>query len=407
MHSSDAVGGSQLPVSYTPAQISLMTNLIRKRPILLWNAILILPAAVSLCVGVFNALSPAYSKDFQWSGTHLTLLHIDPYRQFLLHDPGHLLVRTQVPNYLHELYILLLPLGALSFSSAWLVWLILNCLFAAIVLLVLRKIYSLDNARTLLLTSLLLASTPFRIAVAAGTESLLELLLFCLFFHFEGEIKRGIVLGLSYSKYSFSPVLFFYLFFRRRYRILAISLIPPVLGLIFMWLLVKGSLITLALEPLRVSRTGVSPGLADLMLIVHAAFDRVVQNKVASTIAYSFALIASALYAFFLSRRKDLSLQDEFASIAIGSLIFFPHLTYDFVFLIVPVAACLAGAISRVKVIVLCLCGLSLFAVKFLFLLGNPLPKTYVSFTVLLVLSAMLLMLGRPDFAQAIEADAS
>lgn len=60
---------------------------------------------------------------------------------------------------------------------------------------------------------------------------------------------------------------------------------------------------------------------------------------------------------------------------------------------------------NRAKVIVLCLCGLSLYAVKFLYLLGHPLPKAYVSLTVLFVFSGLLLMLAHPDFAQSIEAD--
>lgn len=384
--------------------MTFMTFL-KKRPILFWNAILILPAAVSLCAGIVNALRPGYSEDFQWSGTHLMLHHIDPYRQFLLHDPGHLLLMTQVPNYLQQLYVLLLPLGALSFSSARLIWLILNCLFAVVVLLTLRKIYSLDNARTLLLATLLLASTPFRIVLGAGTESLLELMLVCLFFCFEGEIKRGILLGLSYFKYSFSPVLFFYLLFRRRYRILAASLIPPVSGLAVMWLFVKGNVVTLAIEPLLVSRTGVSPGLADLMMLVHFAFDRLLQKPVASAIAYAVALSASAVYAFLLSRRKGLLLQNEFAAVAIGSLMFFPHLTYDFVFLIVPVAACLTGAMNKAKIVVLCLCSLILYVVKLLPLLGHLLSDTSISLAVLLVLSGMLLTLAHPDFTTPVEAD--
>jgi hypothetical protein len=174
-----------------------LKTLVRRRPILVLNVALILPAALSLYGGIRNALRPGYSEDFQWSGAHLTVHHIDPYRQFLLNDPGHLILMTQVPNYLHELYILLLPLGALTFTSARLVWLLLNCIFTIIVIASLQKIYGLDRAKTFLLALLLLASTPFRVVLGAGTESLLELTFFCLFFCLEGQITRGLVLGLS------------------------------------------------------------------------------------------------------------------------------------------------------------------------------------------------------------------
>lgn len=365
----------------------------KKRPILFWNVILFLPAAVSLYGGVRNALRPGYSEDFQWSGAHLTFHHIDPYRQFLLNDPGHLILMTQVPNYLHELYILLLPLGALTFTSAKLIWLVLNCFFTVIVLATLRKIYALDRAKTFLLALLLLASTPFRVVLGAGTESLLELAFFCLFFYLEGEIKRGVVLGLSYLKYSFSPVLFFYLVFRRRYRLLEISILPPLLGLLIMWSLVSGNIVTLAREPFAVSRTGVSPGMGDLMSFVHIAFGRFLQGSGASSVAYFVALIASAGYAFFLSRQDPFTDQMEAASIAIASLLLFPHLVYDFVFLIVPMAACLAGPLKRKKIVVLSGCGLILYGYRLLPMLRHPVTHTHTSVGIFLLLFAMLVAL--------------
>jgi len=373
-----------------------MTSL-KKRAILTWNAVLILPAAVSLYGGVRNALRPGYSEDFQWSGAHLTLHHIDPYHQFLLHDPGHLILMTQVPNYLHELYILLLPLGALTFASARLVWLVLNCLFTVVVLATLRTIYALDPAKTFLLALLLIASTPFRVVLGAGTESLLELTFFCLFFYLEGEIKRGLVLGLSYLKYSFSPVLFLYLAFRRRYRLLAISMLSPLLGLLAMWLLVRGNIGTLGLEPFAVSRTGVSPGMGDLMKLAHVAFDRVLLGPLASNAAYFVAIVASAGYAFFLARQDYLTRQVEAASLAIASLMFFPHLVYDFVFLIVPIAACLAAPWNRTKVGVLSACSVILYGYRLVPILGHGIVHTSVSIVVFLLLLGMLVVFGRKE----------
>jgi hypothetical protein len=206
---------------------------------------------VSLYAGIRNSL--LRSQDLQWSGAHLALQHIDPYSQFLNHDPEHRILFSQVPNYLYELYILLLPLGALSFPHAKPVWLLLNCLFAILAVFLLRRIYDLPRSQAFLLLLRLFCSTPFRIALGAGGQSLFELLLFCLLFYFTRPTGQGIALGLSYSKYSFSPVVFLYLFFRRRFRVLAISFIAPLIGLLAIGFLVHRSPVTLSTEPLAVA----------------------------------------------------------------------------------------------------------------------------------------------------------
>ena len=379
----------------------------KKRTILWVNVALILPGAISLYAGLRNALRPGHSQDFQWSGTSLALHHVDPYRQFLAHDPGHLILMSQVPNYLHELYLLLLPLGAMSFASARMIWLVCNCIFTAVVLFLLRRIYALDQARTLLLALLFLASTPFRIVVGAGTESLLELFLFCLFFYFEADINRGIVLGLSYLKYSFSPVLFLYLVFQRRYRLLGVSVVPPLLGLLGMWLLVHGSLMTLAMEPFAVSKVGVTPGMGDLMLLVHIGFGRLLPKTITDQLAYAAALLASACCAFFLSRQKGICRGREAALIAVASLMFFTHLTYDFVFLIVPAAACLEGSMNRSKALALSAISLILYGVKVIPMLGSSSIVTALQAGIVFtLLFGVFVLFSRREFA-IVQADQS
>jgi hypothetical protein len=368
----------------------------RIRPITWLNALLSLPAAVSLYAGFHNALRPGYSRDFQWSGTHLVFHHIDPYHQILIHNPGNLILWSQIPNYLQELYILLLPLGVISFTSARFIWVVLNCVFTILILSILRKNYGLDRDKTLLLALLLLASTPFRIVLGSGTESLLELFFFCLVFYFDGYAQRGIALGLSYLKYSFSPVLFIYLFFRRQYRILAISLIPPVLGLSAMWLFVHGSIVTLAVEPLAVNQIGISPGLADLMVLIHLALDRVMALLTVNKITYVVALPASAAYAWFLSRQGDIFPERDAAALAVASLMCFTHLTYDYVFLIIPIAACLSGPMNKAKLYVLSVSSVVLYGIKIVPMLPTSRMKEIgLPLTIFLLMSGMLILFTR------------
>jgi hypothetical protein len=365
---------------------------VKIRPVVCINAVLALPASISLYAGIRNSL--ARSQDFQWSGADLALHHIDPYRQFLSHDVEHRILFSQVPNYLHELYILMLPLGSLGFSHAKPVWAVLNCLFAVLITHLLRQLYNLPRPETILLLLLLFCSTPFRIALGNGQQTLLELLFFCLIFYFTKPMGQGTALGLSYSKYSFSPVVFLYFFFRRQFRMLAISAVVPLAGLLIMWALVHGNLITLGTEPLVVSHIGVAAGLGDLMTIIQIFFHKIVPEPVVGRLIYAAALLASAGYAFWLSRQKSVSIRRDAAPIAVASLMFFTHLTYDYVFLVIPLAAALATPRGKPKIFLLVAIGLLWFGVKFLQPLGDSQPaQATISVVVFLLLFGVLIAL--------------
>ncbi len=364
------------------------------------NLALVFPAAISFYGALRNVFREGHFQDFQWSGTSLTFHHIDPYHQALIHDPNHSILLSQAPNYLHELYLLLLPFGAFSFHAARPYWALLDCLFTALSVLMLRQIYNLDRSRTLLIALLLLISTPFRIALGAGTEALLELFFFCLVFYCVNQFASGIATGLSYFKYSFSPVLFFYFLFTKRYRLLAISLLPPLLGLLLMWLLVRGNLFTLAIEPFLVSRINVSTGLGDLMSVLHFLLDKTLTISKTGTLAYALAIAASAGYAFYLSRHCELSPQRAATAIAVASLMFFTHLTHDYVLLILPLAACLAGPLSRPRILVLAAIGIIWYGVKILPIFGGShAVLTTAAIIVFSLLAAMLVLLDQIDAA--------
>ncbi|HMH13318.1 MAG TPA: glycosyltransferase 87 family protein [Edaphobacter sp.] len=365
----------------------------RLRPIVWINAALVFPAVLSVYAGIRNSLSR--SQDFQWSGAHLALQHVDPYSQFLRHDPEHSIQLSQVPNYLHELYILLLPLGSLSFSHAKPLWAILNCLFAILIALILRRIYDLPHSQALLLLLLLFAGTPFRIVLGNGQQSLLELLLFCLIFYFARPTGQGIALGLSYSKYSFSPVVFFYLFFCRRFRVLAISLALPLLGLLAMGLLVHGSLLTLSTEPLAVSRTDTINGLGNLMTIIQIACRNVLSVPLTQKIMAAAALLASVAFTFALARQQEIYPRRDAAALAVATLMFFPHRTYDYVFLAIPLAAALATPLLRTKAYILTTVALLWFGIKLIPTSLPPGMQLIEQMTVFLLLSGILMLVSR------------
>ena len=313
-----------------------MRELISPRQSSLLNMAIAIPAIVSLSVGIRNGLRR--SQDFQWSGSHLLGLHVDPYLQHLRHDPEHRILMSQVPNYLHLLYVLMLPLGVLPFGVARDVWVVINVVLTIVCVVLLGKVYQLERSRTVLLGFLLLLSTPFRVMLGNGQQGMLEtLLLVLLLTSIRG---RGFILGLSYFKYSFSPLFVFYYAFRGRWRLLLASLIPPMIGLSLFWSIVHGRLLTVGLEPFAVSHTGgVSPGMGDLMTLGMQLSQHFAADK-SNTAGMILALLGSVLVGWLVARRRPTD-ADAFATLAPASLLMLIHLSYDFVLLVIPLAALL------------------------------------------------------------------
>jgi Glycosyltransferase family 87 len=291
-------------------------------------------AMVSLVVASEQAVHA--SRDFQWTGARLLAQHIDPWATTLKAKPL-VLVDLSPPNYLHELYVLLLPLTGLSFRTASLVWCVGNILLSLVIVVCIRRLYAFDGRTTLVLLLLLWMSLPFRSALAKGQQSLLELALLCLFYTLHSAVSRGVLLGLSYAKYSFSPVLFMVLLFRGRFRVLTISLLPPVLGFLVVWYMLGGAPLRLAVEPLLVSRLNVSPGLGDLMTLIDRLLQRHLAQPPITPLSYAIALVCSIAYGFRLAWRQ-LAPDAELTLLSLATLLIFKHLVYDYVFLILPLA---------------------------------------------------------------------
>ncbi len=235
--------------------------------VLLWCATL---AGIISCVaGVVHAVPR--SQDFQWSGEHLLLQHVDPWRDYLLGDPVHGLLATQVPNYLPVLYVLLVPFGLMSTSGANLAWALCNAVFAVWSALLAARFYGFRSWRGRLgITAAVLAAAPTRVTMGNGQQGLLILLVWSLALLHPGPTtpRRAALAGVSYLKYSFAPALVLYLLLRdgmrRGIRILLWSLIPAVVATLLVWLWITGGhdlrhLVALITEPLAVTRVGYQP----------------------------------------------------------------------------------------------------------------------------------------------------
>ena len=68
--------------------------------------------------------------------------------------------------------------------------------------------------------------------MANGQASIFILFVLTVFYSSQSMFLRGLTLGLSYSKYSFTPLIVLVQLFKRRIAPLAISLVPPLLGIL-------------------------------------------------------------------------------------------------------------------------------------------------------------------------------
>ena len=234
---------------------------------LLWCAVL--AGVVSCIAGVVHAVPR--SQDFQWSGERLLLQHVDPWRDYLLGDPAHALVATQVPNYLPILYVLLVPFGWMSATAANLSWALCNALFATGSALLAARFYGFRSSRgRLSIIAAMLAAAPTRVSISNGQQGLLVVGLWSVALLLSRPLspRRAALAGVSYLKYSFAPALALFLLlrdgFRRGVPALLWSLVPTAAATLLVWFWITGGrdahhLLALVTEPLAVTRVGYQP----------------------------------------------------------------------------------------------------------------------------------------------------
>lgn len=307
-------------------------------------ALLLALAVLSVAQGGRNALRD--SRDFQWEGAHLLLQHVDPWQEYLAGDPQHYFQLKQIPTYLPILYLLLAPIGLVSYSTAKAAWLLCNLLFATTSAIVAARFYGFRAQGTLLILSLLLLATATRNTLGNGQNGLLVLLLWTIsLLAVRVTKKRAVAAGVSYFKLNFAPPVFLYLLLRGGVARAAISLLPWAISFVFAWAWIGGPFLTLLLEPVRVARTGYYPngGGANLMDALQLPLRAMHVPDLAvqvSTFAVALAITAAVLW-LAIARSPNLT-GWHMALAATMSYSLYKHHAYDAVVLLLPLCFALA-----------------------------------------------------------------
>jgi len=379
------------PMKEDIARAGVLPSSLKLRILIL--AMLAVMAFVSTSVGIKEAAfsNPATEGiDFQWSGANLLSQHIDPWKLFIEHQDQGKIILGQQPNYLAELFLLLQPLGRMPFQEAVKWWCGFNLVFTGCVLYLVSKMFILDRDHALLIAFALIASMPFRVTLHIGQHSLFVLLMLCLTFSARNVFIRGITLGISYSKYSFAPLIVVMLLAKRRAGVVLMSIVPPLVGLLVAWYMLGGDLKTLALEPFGVAKIAMGPGAADIMTPLEALLRTLgISSSLRFSIPAVLGLIAAFVSGIWIGRSKQMDERVQFAVALTLTLVCLKHVIYDFVVLVVPIAAAIMARQSKARIIVL-LCG-------FHFWFITPIvQKVFPEFSAIkiVIYSALLLLMG-------------
>lgn len=308
-----------------------MTTTLRPRAIRVGLVVVLCAlAAGSAAVGVGNALDT--SQDFQWSPARVLASGANPYAAALTGSDQ--IILAQLPNYLHLLYLLLIPLGVLPFAVAKGIWAVMNLMMAVAVAMVVGRWLRLPGLQQTALVALLLIATPTRNVTSNGQQAMLILLCAVLAFRVARASGAGALLAVALTKYSFAPIALVGLL-RGRWRAVLVSAAVSAGALVVFAVVSGGPLLEVAVQPLQVSQRSVGQGVADLMTIA----DYVVGAGAGSLVGYVAA--AAGLLLFTLVAYRPIRDGDWVLALACASLISllcFKHLIYDFVFLL-PVLA--------------------------------------------------------------------
>lgn len=371
-----------------------------------WRLLLVLLAVLAVVsVGVGMQRAELHSQDFQWSPARILLEGDNPYRVFLDGDPESRLLLAQHPNYAQLMFVLLLPLAALPFNAAKLSWGLINIVLAVGSGVLTGKYLQLSGRQILLITLLLVSSTPFRNCLGNGQHSLL------IYFSFIAGLwllerqrlwmRRWLgpmALGLTYMKYSFAPSLAVGLLLRRGWRPLLLSFVPVLAGALAVALALREpSLPAFLSQPLAVTDHGTTNGAFDLLALLRQLLG--LEPSVLRMSQAACLLLAGG--APLLARRLDE--QRFWCFTAVASLSFVTHLLYDYVFLLLPLAYAFTPAARQQRWAIAGCVSFSWFLFRGLVAFDlPPMAGTLLGLLVNLLLPALLLRPSPASLASAI-----
>jgi len=314
--------------------INILINKLNKKFIILFFILIIIFSLISIshALRIANISALGGGIDFQFSPSVLFMDKINPYEYFLEGNSDNKIMYAQWPSYAHLTYILFAPFTFLDWENARFLWSIINLFFAIFCVVLLSKQKKLSSHQTLLVCLIFLCSSPLRNCIGTGNQTFLILFIFLSFFI--GNCKtKNFCLGVSFIKYTFSPVLIFFIYFKDSFKGLFLSSLSCIFGWLFFSYYLDQNIFETFMQPLDVAFAGFhqSSARSDIFTIIGYF------NYFSNFIHFDLARASIVIFFSILISKDILKINGNFNHlnlILISSLFLFPHLMYDFIVLL-------------------------------------------------------------------------
>jgi hypothetical protein len=299
-------------------------------------AILIALAALSAFQGFRNAVvRPNGSQDNQWGPSRMLLIRENPYANFMDPDKRNQFILSQYPNYPASGLIMLWPYAAFEWPTAKLLWAVTNFMLTGLALYLLFGFLpeGTSNRAKILLSCLLLMSTPWRSGIGNGQHAVwtLTFILLAIRLCTSGKFGRSAALAASWFKYSIAfPITLFFCRGRKGWvTVFSAALIHAVLTIALALYLMESPLALLK-GPIEVAMISTTTGVVDVMSIsTNIGLDSNIPAGVAALLILSIAYWATS---------KEEDMLSALSTLSLTSMTLVTHLNYDFIFLVIPLA---------------------------------------------------------------------
>jgi len=299
----------------------------------LFLLIFILVVLALISTGYALSIANSYgSMDFQYSPTLLFKNKINPYEYFLYSENLDKIIAVQYPAYTHAAYIFFFPFSLIEYETSRLIWSCINIILAAISVSVIAKKAGIKQYETIILCCIFFMSSPFRNCIGNGQLSLIVLISYCSIF-INNSFLRNFLLGISYMKYSFMPILAFTIFFKEGFKALLISGLFCLIGWFLFSLHLEQNLFHTIFQPILSGLKSFDNTLArgDLFTLLNKLIYHLFEFN-----TKSFSILFVMVVTFFLSKqvskKKDPLLIMNLMFII--NLFTFGHLIYDYLVLL-------------------------------------------------------------------------
>lgn len=320
--------------------------------------ILMLMSIASLAMAVRKGISGGI--DFQWDSAKLLARRIDPYEASLNEaSPYHISEYGVVEaNQFPSLLWLLFPYTLFDGKTAKIAWIISNFIFLTGIVVLLNAFLENKISKTdrWLVNSILLSCGCVRSQIHLGQHSLYAFFFFLLALWMSKKNKKivsGLLLSISYFKYSITAPLALYFLYKKKYKELVVSFVPHIVLTLFSswWLSINP--IEIMLLPVK-QATGLSTsGFADIGSILKSF------GYHGSVMIFTVVIFIGLIIwvSFVKNKITDYGM---LCILALWSLVFMYHRRYDYFVLILPFASIFMENTRKSKCWNICVCVLTI-----------------------------------------------